>query len=469
VAITKSNLVSEKFLDPLTLPAVSVAETAHNVPLQESVNLKVSNATSEKISEKILKRNTEQVSVRLSLRASTIDGGLAAVFNSITTGVLLNNFLLDLGASAVQIGLISSLPMLANLLQPLGALLSNRTESRHFYGLKTFLPARMLWLSLLLVIIFNPNNSLLLISLTIILVFFSNIMGALGSASWMSWLAALVPAQLRGRYYSVRHLVANLVGLVCLPVASLIVSWWQGGAIAGYGIVLSIGIMAGILSLSCQEFMIDVNPQIHKAEDYSFLKDLNATFSDRNLRLFLIYCALWGFSIHLSAPYFNLYMLDNLNLDITWVTLFNTLYTGANMLMLLVWGRLSDRFGNRPLLIFVGIAISTAPIFWLIPSAIPQTYLILYLAIFHFVWGGTWGAIDLATNNIQIGIAPLAQRATFFAIAAAIVGVFSALGTTTGGFFAQSSYYTGWSGIFFLSAIARLVSLLPLLFVIEKK
>jgi uncharacterized membrane protein len=74
---------------------------------------------------------------------------LAAVFSNITGGILLSNFLLDLGANLVEIGTIASLPMLTNLLQPLGALLSNRTNSRRKYGIWLFLPARLMWLLLL--------------------------------------------------------------------------------------------------------------------------------------------------------------------------------------------------------------------------------------------------------------------------------------------------------------------------------
>ena len=96
-----------------------------------------------------------KVSVRTSLRASTIDGGLSTVFSNVTGGVLLSSFLLDLGASPFQIGMLASLPMVANLLQPLGALLSNRTNSRHDYGIWTFLPSRLLWLILLIGIIFR--------------------------------------------------------------------------------------------------------------------------------------------------------------------------------------------------------------------------------------------------------------------------------------------------------------------------
>jgi MFS family permease len=216
--------------------------------------------------------------------------------------------------------------------------------------------------------------------------------------------------------------------------------------------------------------MKDINPQDYQSANPSLLKDLSVTLSDRNLRIFLTYAAIWGFAINLSTPFFNLYMLNNLGLDITWVTLFNTLYTGANMLMLLVWGHLSDRLGNRPLLLFAGIAIAVTPLFWLLTNTAPlQAHLFIYLALFHIVWGGSWSAVDLCTNNIQIGIAPIEHRATFFAIAAAITGVSGAFGTTVGGFLAQSAHYEGVWGVFFLSAVARAIALIPLLFVNEKK
>ena len=56
-----------------------------------------------------------KISVRNSLRASSIDGSLSTVFSNITGGVLLSSFLIDLGASPFEIGTVSSLPMLANL------------------------------------------------------------------------------------------------------------------------------------------------------------------------------------------------------------------------------------------------------------------------------------------------------------------------------------------------------------------
>ncbi|NUN66211.1 MFS transporter [Pseudanabaena biceps] len=417
--------------------------------------------------------NKFEISVRTSLKASTIDGSLSTIFSNITGGVLLSSFLLDLGANPFEIGMLSSLPMLANLLQPLGAILSNRYHSRHDYGIWTFLPSRLIWLILLVCLILrgvSDRFSEQLISLTLALVVISSVFGALGSASWMSWLAALVPPKLRGRYYSIRNVVSNIATLICLPIASFIISHWQGGAIAGYGIVLSIGILAGIASLVCQQFMIDIDPKKYQivSIEGGLFKDLSAPFQDRNLIVFLIYFSFWGFAVNLSNPFFNLYMLENLGVDITWVTLFSSLGSGANMLMLLVWGRLSDRVGNRRLIIFAGLAISITPLFWLFTGgAQVQAQLWIYLLIFHIFVGGTWAAVDLGNNNIQIAIAPIQHHATFFAIVSAAVGISSALGTTVGGILAQYSHYEGILGIFFLSTILRLLAIVPLLYVHE--
>jgi MFS family permease len=49
----------------------------------------------------------------------------------------------------------------------------------------------------------------------------------------------------------------------------------------------------------------------------------------------------------------------------------------------------------------------------------------------------------------------------------AIAGVSSALGTTLGGALAQYAHYEGFVVVFVLSAILRLVAVIPLLFVHE--
>lgn len=433
-------------------------------------------------------------SIRSSLQASTWDGVFAAVFSNIAGGILLSNFLVDLHASTFEIGLLAAIPMLVNLLQPLGACFSERTTSRHFYGLWIFGSSRLLWLILACAILFfawqQPADPHTLILWVMGVVITSSILGALGSASWLSWMAALVPARLRGRYFGFRNSVVNLATLICIPLVGWCISSWPGGAIQGYGLLLIFGVVIGMVSLGCQFWMKDVNPQeqqlllqviTSEAEAnpeiefdnpaprmLAFLgQQFQGLGQQRNILIFLGYFGFWTFAVNLSSPFFNIYLLDNLAVDIKWVTLYNSFGAASSLLMLVIWGKISDRIGNRPVLLLVGMLVAVTPLLWL-GIGTDSLSLWVLLPLLHIFSSGTWAAIDLCSNNIQMSIAPK-QHCTFFAIAAAVAGGSGALGTLVGGSLAQLTHYGGLPGMFALSSIVRLLALLPLIFVYEQR
>ncbi|MEH2156839.1 MFS transporter [Nostoc sp.] len=434
--------------------------------------------------------------IRTSLRASTVDGVFAAVFSIGTGGILLGNFLVELDATPVVFGMVSSIPMLVNLFQPMGAYLSERSTSRFLYSLRTHGIARLLWLILVIGIVsFSAGglNSNQLVILSLLILVCSHFLGGLGAASWLSWIAMLVPRQLRGRYFGLRNSIANLTELVSLPIAGLAVSHWYGGSIQGYGVILLLGIFFGIVSLGCQYFQVDINPQLqntyyanssqtteikpdsvlNEPDEISEAISLpqmptpqnqidSSIWKNSNFLVFLLYFGSWTFAVNLSAPFFNLYLLDTLNLDVSWVTFYNSLRAGAHMLMLIVWGRLADKIGNRPILITTGILIAVIPWLWLRMGSSPLD-LWLWLPLLHIFIGANWGGVDLCNNNLQIEIAPVKNQSIYFATAAAIAGASGALGATIGGFIAQFAGSFGITEVFVVSGILRLASLVPLI------
>ncbi|MCU0567781.1 MAG: MFS transporter [Oculatellaceae cyanobacterium Prado106] len=489
-------------------------------------------------------RATKEV-IRSSLKASTLDGVFAAIFSNITTGVLLTNFLLELGAKPTQIGLLAAIPLLANLLQPIGAMLSERLSSRFLFSLWVCGPARLLWLLLVAGVLFlgqHQANHSLLIRWTLAIALLGSSIAALGSAPWLSWMAVLVPRQLRGRYFGFRNSAANLTNLISLPLLGLLISRWGGGSLQGYGLALFVGVLAGMLSLWCQSFMMDVNPQVQQAiatseqspatsavteavteavtDSIAPLKPLkqvhasavteslapeplapeslapeslapelpenqplpelqihptsfpetilNSIAANSNFLRFLLYYGLWMFAVNLSAPFFNLYLLDNLHFNLGQTTLYNSLTAAANLLMLILWGKLADRVGNRPILMMAGVLVALTPLLWL---GVRETSLSIWLGLplLHLLMGGTGAAIDLCGNNLQISVAPLQKQSTYFGVVAAIAGVMGALGTIAGGFLAQWSPLGGLLGLFALSTGIRLIALIPLLFVQEDR
>ncbi len=434
--------------------------------------------------------------IRTSLKAATADGIFAALFSIATGAVLLGNFLVELDASPVVFGLVSSIPMLVHLFQPIGAYLSERSTSRFEYSLRTHGIARLLWLILVIAIFsFNwgwlDSNQLAILSLSILLC--THLLGGLAIASCLSWIAMLVPRRLRGRYFGLRNSLANLTELIGLPLAGLAVSHWYGGSIQGYGVILLVGIFFGMVSLGCQYFQVDVNPQLQNSyyanssetskiqadsspkevgetSDAISLKQILTPENDlvsiiqknSNFLLFLLYFGLWTFSVNLSAPFFNLYLLDTLNLDVSWVTFYNSLRAGAHMVMLIVWGKFADKIGNRRILVFTGMMIAVIPWLWLWMGSSPLN-LWLWLPLLHIFIGANWGGVDLCNNNLQIEIVPLKNQSIYFAIAAAIAGVSGALGATIGGFIVQFAGSWGITEVFIVSGILRLASLVPLI------
>jgi MFS family permease len=416
--------------------------------------------------------------IRTSLRALTFESVFATVFYSIIGSALLTNFLLELGAGPVKIGLLASIPQLVNLLQPLGAYLVDRSPSFNWFSMCIFVPSRLLWVILVPAIWLVTSvtsditgDQVVLLTLGIILV--TNIIEALGRAPFLGWTAVLVPQRLRGRYFGFRNSLVSLTNLVGVPLLGLAVSTWPGGTLQGYGVVLVLGIVFGLSSLVSQFWLTDVNPQLLKVAhsetsqpqptgiDLSFLKDTN-------FLKFVFYIAIWCFAVNVSAPFFNLYMLDNLEINVTLVTIYTGISTGANMLLLLLWGKLADRIGNRPLLVFVGLLVGVTPLLWLGTGADPIS-LWVWLPLLHVLTGGTWAAIDLCTNNLMMAVAPVGNLSKYFAITGAVAGVSGAIGITIGSFLATLAGGGGLLGLFVLSGVLRLFALLPLLFVQEER
>jgi MFS family permease len=451
-ALAKSQLLSSpKILQPINDAAVEI------VPILPSVQ-------------------PSKSEIRTSLKASTLDHIFSTIFSCVTADVLLSNFLLDLGATSIEIGFLAAIPMLANFIQPLGAYFADKANSRCWYSLQVFAPSRLLWLILVLSIVgfelsFFETHQLIQVTLFIALA--THLCGALGSSSWVSWMAELVPQRLRGRYFGVRNSAANLTNFICVPLLGMLVSHWQGGTIQGYALVLMLAILAGIVSLGFQLFMTDVNPQattdaipslesVERAKSSPFSRLLK----DTNFLQYLFYYGLWMFAVNLSFPFFNVYLLKDLGLDISWVTFYNSLTAGVNVLMLVFWGKLADRFGNRPLLISIGIVVALIPLLWL-GIGTDTLSIWLWLPLLYATSGSAWAAIELCSNNLQMAIAPHKNSSSYFAIAAAVSGLGGALGTTTGGFLAHYAFLGGISGLFALSAFLRLLALFPLIFIRE--
>jgi MFS family permease len=90
--------------------------------------------------------------------------------------------------------------------------------------------------------------------------------------------------------------------------------------------------------------------------------------------------------------------------------------------------------------------------------------------LLHLLMGGCTAAIELGSNNLQIGIAPLRKQSTYFGWIAASAGVSGAIGTILGGYLAEHWQWGGGIlGLFVVSSLCRVGALFPLIFVHEHR
>jgi EmrB/QacA subfamily drug resistance transporter len=119
-----------------------------------------------------------------------------------------------------------------------------------------------------------------------------------------------------------------------------------------------------------------------------------------------------------------------------------SIYLLAQAVLVPIYGRLSDVFGRKPLLLF-GIGI------FLIGSVLcGAAWSMVSLIVFRGVQGVGAGAILPLTNTIVGDLYPPAQRGRIQGYLASVWGVTAVVGPALGGLFAQ--YWT-WRGIFFIN------------------
>src|SRR5687768_7960594 len=122
--------------------------------------------------------------------------------------------------------------------------------------------------------------------------------------------------------------------------------------------------------------------------------------------------------VAISAPFFAVYMLTELQFTYLQYSLNAVASIATQFITLSFWGRMSDRFGNRLVMVITSCIIPTLPLWWLVS---PNFYYLLWVqALSGFAWSG----FSLSTSNYLYDIRP--HRTHFAAYAA----VQSAIGAT---------------------------------------
>ncbi len=386
------------------------------------------------------------VELRRSLRLLVWDGVLANISDSIVN-VYQAVYLLALGATRAEIGLVSSLSNIALPLAmlPGGRLAARRQEYKRLVIIPSLL-GRVLLLGLV-VLPYCPWSTPFIIyvamGIAVLRVFFLN----LANPAWTALLGELVPARWRGRYFSARNIfMGGAAFLALLGVGRLIDHL---GTPLGYQVVFGIAVLMALGDSCLLSRITEKPPAVRAHRDEHQLSLWRRVWAEPAFLTTSGVDFLWGVGVSIATPFFIVYLVDEVGASASFLALSSAVATLASLPAQRIFGRLIDQKGNSWVKRLTGLIIPVVPGLW---GFIRQPWQAFPLQL---VSGFIWAGYNLATFNRLLEVTPDEDRSTFVAIRQSLVGVGMAGGAALGGWLAETQ---GYRSVFLSSAGGRLIA-----------
>jgi MFS family permease len=363
------------------------------------------------------------------------NGISAQAMETLAAGPFLAACAIYLGASNITIGLLAAVPHLTQLIQLAGVYLVERFRVRRLIAVVSGCLARIAYLAMIAAMLI-PSTDLAL-GVLVAAVALRYAFGAFVGAAWNAWLPELVPLERRSEYFGKRLRVMTIVGTGLSLAAAGLVDWQSAtgpeGFRSAYTVLFALALVTGLHSVYCMTRMPDpkMGPPARKLP---FAKLLVRPFSDINFRALLLFLGTWNFAINLASPFFVVYMLRRLDLDLTLVTVFIIVSQLANVLTMTYWGRIADRYSNKSVLAVCAplfIACIFAWTFTTFPE--PHRLTIPLLIVIHMLTGVATAGVSLASTTIGMKLAPKSEVTAYLACNSVVISVASGLAPIVGG------------------------------------
>lgn len=355
-----------------------------------------------------------------SRRYFTVDGITANSIAVLVTGTILSGYLKILGVSDSLNGIISALPFMLTIMQPIGAVLSERLKHRKLFVCSLAFIHRMLFSLMFFVPLLLENMFLRLASL-IVLFSLAHGLSSLISPAANNWIISLTPRRVRGRYFSLREKYLIVIGSLVSLGAGRIIDWYTaaGNQVGAYTIIsIIIAALAVINFLSLSHIM---EPETYVMESGVKFRDIFLMpFKSKQFIPVVIFGMLWNISAQIAIPFLGVFWVGDLYLSYTYLMAVAMLLSIYRALILKKWGRLADRtswaFATKIALII--LAVSHILFFFIVPQNAVWMYIILSL-----VSNTSWAVLGISVLNLQFDYAPEKGRTLYIGANAAIGGL----------------------------------------------
>lgn len=334
------------------------------------------------------------------------------VFTVVTTSAAWSGYQRALGANSMQMGVISAIPVAASTVQIFASYLLESRQNRRTLLLVFGLVHRLCWvlIGLVPVLLAGGGASTQLYAVMVVLAI-ASCGNSFLNVSYYSLVGDLVPMQIRGGYFAVRQCVAIVTGVVAALLVGIVLDRTQG--IGGYVAVLLAAGISGALDICCYFFIQWPPMQRRQRSGDTFGAMLREVLANRPYMRIVGIFTLWFFAVNLIAPFFNVFLLEEIRMSYTEIAIYNQIVPNvATLFVVGWWGRQMDRYGSQPVAQTVGLYCMLLPLTYLFLG--PRSFWLLPLA--NLFNGMTMPVCDLAQQNIYLAKAPARNRTMYVAV-----------------------------------------------------
>ena len=326
-----------------------------------------------------------------------------------------------LGISDSAYGLILTLPFITVLIQiPFTIFVSRFGQIK-----RAFLIFASLSKTLFFVLAFIPLYRAHLsqqatYAIVILVIILMSTFNWIADSALNTWFGAMIPNEIKGRYFSTRQMIFTIAMLAYALIMSQALRLLDGWAWK-YTFFFSLAALFGLIDIACylpaRPPEKAYKPWYHKmpeqaAQTFS-MREFIAPLKDKQYRAYLLFAISWNFSIQISGPYYNVYMLNYLHFSLGLMTLMSQIIPAiATILFLRKIGQAFDRYGFRPVLLLSCAISSVLPFSWIFTTP-DMNWFVFPINILSGIFNI---GIDLAIMSLAIFLAPHTQRSAYLAM-----------------------------------------------------
>lgn len=374
------------------------------------------------------------------MRISTLDGIFATIHGNLTGGVIFTSFLIALGAQKFHFALVNAVSSLAQLVQVFSAFWVTRLSSRKLVVVLSALLSRLILCAIVLLPYLLPLPTVL--KVVIGAAFLWGAFGSIAANAWTGWMSDLVPRRIRGRYFSSRNFALMLASIA----SSLAASWFLDqfsveppkgllsllpdlrgwlvflpeNKMHAFAFLYLLGVLPAIVSaiLVYRQFE-PVREETLRAGTQHFFASLREPFAHKTFVSFLLFSSIFSLVNSLAGPYWTPFCLEDLQMPYLTLAVCGLTASLSALVSVKLWGRLCDRFGNRPVVVAAMFVTSFHPLLYLVSS---KDFL-LPIYIDFASSGAMWTGYGIAMNNILLQMGAARSKEVFYATYATILAL----------------------------------------------